>query len=534
MSDSPAEKIPDAIPECEHCRKPQPLCIRDSVVPLENRLSLLILQHPQEQDRALGTARLKSALAWHYRDRHGLTVDPARIAVTTGSSAAFNLAFLSLFDAGDAVAIARPGYPAYRNILGALGLDVVEVPVTAETHFTLTPESLDAAQKESGLRLKGVLLASPANPTGTVTGREGLKALADYCLANSIAFISDEIYHGLTFSGEETSALELTDEAIVINSFSKYYCMTGWRIGWMVLPEELVRPVERIAQNLYISPPDLSQRAAIVAFDATEELEAIKAGYAENRRILLVDLPMGKGQRRARGQCAARRAWACIDGDGQGRRDIPPALPAMEIGKAVRAHDPDEASIGKRASQKAHGLPGVSEPLLRLESGHANARIVDHRPRGAHPVGEGRQFRMVLERIAWGHQYPDGIEFQAAHGFFHDQHVARMDGVETAPEKADAHAAARRRQVSYAGDANGRTEGHPWLPLWRRGRKAAGESVLPVAGSVPKTRSFQPNSPKGIRCPRPARMRGWRSPDATGVKSSGIRDATVHCRGRGI
>ncbi|WP_454849290.1 pyridoxal phosphate-dependent aminotransferase [Rhizobium binxianense] len=240
---------------------------------------------------ALGTARLKSALAWHYRDRHGLTVDPARIAVTTGSSAAFNLAFLSLFDAGDAVAIARPGYPAYRNILGALGLDVVEVPVTAETHFTLTPESLDAAQKESGLRLKGVLLASPANPTGTVTGREGLKALADYCSANSIAFISDEIYHGLTFAGEETSALELTDEAIVINSFSKYYCMTGWRIGWMVLPERLVRPVERIAQSLYISPPELSQVAAAAALGASVELDGVKASYAANRALLMRRLP---------------------------------------------------------------------------------------------------------------------------------------------------------------------------------------------------------------------------------------------------
>ncbi len=135
----------------------------------------------------------------------------------------------------DAVAIARPGYPAYRNILGALGLKVLEVSVTAETQFTLTPQSLEAAQKESGMTLKGVLLASPANPTGTVTGRDGLQALADYCAAHSIAFISDEIYHGLTFAGEEASALELTDEAIVINSFSKYYCMTGWRIGWMVL-----------------------------------------------------------------------------------------------------------------------------------------------------------------------------------------------------------------------------------------------------------------------------------------------------------
>lgn len=240
---------------------------------------------------ALGTAALKQALSAHYKTRHGLTIDPARIAITTGSSAGFNLAFLSLFDAGDAVAIARPGYPAYRNILGALGLRVLEVPVTAETHFTLTPESLEAAQQEAGIRLKGVLLASPANPTGTVTGREGLKALADYCSANSIAFISDEIYHGLTFIGEEASALELTDEAIVINSFSKYYCMTGWRIGWMVLPERLVRPIERVAQSLYISPPELSQIAATAALGASEELERYKASYAANRALLMRRLP---------------------------------------------------------------------------------------------------------------------------------------------------------------------------------------------------------------------------------------------------
>nr|WP_210276742.1 MULTISPECIES: aminotransferase class I/II-fold pyridoxal phosphate-dependent enzyme [unclassified Rhizobium] len=240
---------------------------------------------------ALGTARLKHALAEHYRDRHGLEIAPARIAITTGSSAAFNLAFLSLFDAGDAVAIARPGYPAYRNILGALGLNVVEVPVTAETHFTLTPESLEAIQTEKGVKLTGVLLASPANPTGTVTGRDGLKALAAYCDANDIAFISDEIYHGLTFAGEETSALELTDEAIVINSFSKYYCMTGWRIGWMVLPERLVRPIERVAQSLYISPPELSQIAATAALGAGDELDGVKASYAANRELLLDRLP---------------------------------------------------------------------------------------------------------------------------------------------------------------------------------------------------------------------------------------------------
>jgi aspartate/methionine/tyrosine aminotransferase len=240
---------------------------------------------------ALGTLALRQALSAHYQTRHGLSVDPKRIAITTGSSAGFNLAFLTLFDAGDSVAIARPGYPAYRNILAALGLNVLEVPVTEETQFTLTPESLEAAQAVSGKRLKGVLLASPANPTGTVTGRAALKALADYCADRSIAFISDEIYHGLTFVGEETSALELTDEAIVINSFSKYYCMTGWRIGWMVLPERLVRPIERVAQSLYISAPELSQIAAEAALGAGAELDVYRESYGRNRDFLMRRLP---------------------------------------------------------------------------------------------------------------------------------------------------------------------------------------------------------------------------------------------------
>ncbi|KQV34396.1 MULTISPECIES: aminotransferase class I/II-fold pyridoxal phosphate-dependent enzyme [unclassified Rhizobium] len=240
---------------------------------------------------ALGTNSLKIGIAKHYKTRYGIEVDPQRIAVTTGSSAGFNLAFLALFDPGDCVAIARPGYPAYRNILAALGLTVVEVEANAETGFTLTPESLAAAEKKAGCRLDGVLLASPANPTGTVTGRAGLKALADYCHECGIALISDEIYHGLTFAGEETTALSVTDEAVIINSFSKYYCMTGWRIGWMVLPESQVRAFERIAQSLYISPPELSQIAAEAALGAEAELDVYKASYGANRALLLKRLP---------------------------------------------------------------------------------------------------------------------------------------------------------------------------------------------------------------------------------------------------
>jgi aspartate/methionine/tyrosine aminotransferase len=240
---------------------------------------------------ALGTLSLKKAIAGHYHSRHGIVLDPQRIAVTTGSSAGFNLAFLALFDPGDCVAIARPGYPAYRNIMAALGLTVVEIEANAETGFTLTPESLERAAAQADKPLKGVLLASPANPTGTVTGKARLKALANYCRAQSIAFISDEIYHGLTFAGEETTALEVADDAVVINSFSKYYCMTGWRIGWMVLPEPQVRAFERIAQSLYISPPELSQIAAEAALGAHEELDGYKRAYAANRDLLLKRLP---------------------------------------------------------------------------------------------------------------------------------------------------------------------------------------------------------------------------------------------------
>lgn len=240
---------------------------------------------------ALGTVELRRALAGYYERRHGVAVPAERIVVTTGSSAGFNLAFLGLFDVGDAVAIARPGYPAYRNILKALGLEVMEVPVSAETRFTLTPESLEAAQRAAGRRLKGVLLASPANPTGTVTGRAQLAALMTYCRSEDITLISDEIYHGLTFAGEEASALEIGDDVVVINSFSKYYCMTGWRIGWMVVPEATVRPLECVAQSLYISPPELSQIAATAALDAAPELEAYKDSIRANRDFLQRRLP---------------------------------------------------------------------------------------------------------------------------------------------------------------------------------------------------------------------------------------------------
>ncbi len=238
---------------------------------------------------ALGIRPLRTRIARYYGEEHGLSVPAERIAVTTGSSAGFNLAFLAAFDVGDRIAVAAPGYPAYRNLLGALGLEVVEIAVTADTRYALTPGLIESAHREKPLA--GVLIASPANPSGTVMEPAALKALIEASEAMGLTFISDEIYHRLVYNGAAATALQFSDRAIVVNSFSKYYCMTGWRVGWMVLPEPLVRPVERIAQNLYISAPDLSQQAAVAAFEATDELEAVKAGYAANRELLLKRLP---------------------------------------------------------------------------------------------------------------------------------------------------------------------------------------------------------------------------------------------------
>lgn len=235
----------------------------------------------------LGLASLRKAIAGHCADHYGLDVDPGRIAVTTGSSAAFNLAFLVMFDPGDRVAIAAPGYPAYRNIMAALGIDVVEIELGDAAY--LHAGHLEAAHREKPL--KGVLFASPANPTGAVIPADELATLVSTAESLGIAVISDEIYHRLAYGAPDTTALAFSNSVTVINSFSKYYCMTGWRIGWMVLPDELVRPVECIGQSLYISPPELSQIAAIEAFAATEELEAVKRRYAWNRELLMTRLP---------------------------------------------------------------------------------------------------------------------------------------------------------------------------------------------------------------------------------------------------
>ncbi|UXM94082.1 aminotransferase class I/II-fold pyridoxal phosphate-dependent enzyme [Bartonella sp. HY329] len=238
---------------------------------------------------SLGLKALREAIAHYYFIHHGIEIGFERIAITTGSSAAFNLAFLSYFDVGDNVAITRPGYPAYRNIMKALGINVIEIEVDKNNGGVLTVDALLEAHKRTPL--KAVLFASPANPTGASLNAEQLIQIVNAASDNNIHIISDEIYHRLNYSGPDITALSYSDNVTIINSFSKYYCMTGWRIGWMVLPKNAVRSIERIAQSLYISPPELSQKAAIAAFDATEELERVKAQYQLSRDLLAYSLP---------------------------------------------------------------------------------------------------------------------------------------------------------------------------------------------------------------------------------------------------
>jgi len=236
---------------------------------------------------ALGLEPLRERIARYYKDYYSVDLAPARVVVTTGSSSGFLLAFLSAFEAGDRVGVCSPGYPAYRNILKALGLVPVDIPVTALTDFHPRPETIDALSDP----LDGLLVASPSNPTGSMLSAAELKQLCSFCRERGIRFISDEIYHGITFGEKAHTALDYDDDVIVINSFSKYFSMTGWRLGWMVVPENLLRSVECLAQNMFISPPTLSQFAGVAAFDCIEELDANVARYARNREVLLNELP---------------------------------------------------------------------------------------------------------------------------------------------------------------------------------------------------------------------------------------------------
>jgi len=243
------------------------------------------LEQPLGYTVSLGLPELRAGIAALYRRWYGVDLDPARVVVTTGSSSAFILAFTALFEAGDRVALGEPGYPSYRQILRALSLQPVGVPTAAGNRYQPVPEDL------AGLDVQGLIVASPGNPTGTQLSREALAALVGWAEARDVAFVSDEIYHGLHYGPRAVSALEISPKPWIINSFSKYFSMTGWRVGWMVVPEDQIRRVERLAQNLFICPPHASQIVALAALDCVDELEANRAIYAENRRLMLEGLP---------------------------------------------------------------------------------------------------------------------------------------------------------------------------------------------------------------------------------------------------
>ena len=242
------------------------------------------LEQPLGYTVALGLPELRQGIAALYQRWYGIDLDPARVVVTPGSSGAFILAFSALFDAGDRVALGEPGYPSYRQILRAMSLQPVGIPTRIEDRYQPRPEDLPDD-------VQGLILASPGNPSGTVLRREELAALTTRAAALGVSVISDEIYHGLDYGAGFHSALEVTDDVVVINSFSKYFSMTGWRIGWMVVPEPMIRTVERIAQNMFICPPHASQVAALAALDCVDEAEANLAVYAANRQMLLERLP---------------------------------------------------------------------------------------------------------------------------------------------------------------------------------------------------------------------------------------------------
>ena len=235
----------------------------------------------------LGIPELREAIAGHYERTYALPVDPTDVVVTTGSSGGFQLAFLAAFDPGDRVALARPGYPAYRNILSALGCEVVELPCDGRTRFQPTVAMLE----EIG-PIKGLVLASPANPTGTVLPAAELAAIAGWCVTHGVQLVSDEIYHRIDYAGAATSAWQYSREAVVVNSFSKYFAMTGWRLGWLLVPQRLHRAIDCLTGNFTICPPALSQYAGVAAFEEESyaELDGHVARYRTNRELLLTGL----------------------------------------------------------------------------------------------------------------------------------------------------------------------------------------------------------------------------------------------------
>ncbi|EPX80403.1 pyridoxal phosphate-dependent aminotransferase [Salipiger mucosus] len=234
---------------------------------------------------ALGIPALRERIAQHYGEWYDIDLDPGRVMVTQGSTGAFILAFTALLDAGQTMALGAPGYPSYRQILKALDIKAAEIPTSEKNGYQLVPDDL------KGVDYDGMLIASPANPTGTMLGKDGLGALIGDAQERGAAFISDEIYHGIEYEKRAVSALEISDDVCVINSFSKYFSMTGWRVGWMVVPDAQVRQLERLAQNLFICAPHAAQITALAAMDAREELDANVEVYRRNRELMLAGLP---------------------------------------------------------------------------------------------------------------------------------------------------------------------------------------------------------------------------------------------------
>jgi aspartate/methionine/tyrosine aminotransferase len=310
---------------------------------------------------ALGLPALRDRIARLYGEWYGIDLDPGRVVVTAGSSAGFILAFTSLFAPGERVAIAEPGYPSYRNILKALDLDPVGLPARAEDRYQPDPAALAPD-------LAGLLVASPANPTGAMLDKHALAALVEACAERGIAFVSDEIYHGIQYGARPVSALEISDEVYVINSFSKYFSMTGWRVGWMVVPAEHVRRIERLMQNLFICAPHVSQVAALAALDATEELEANLAVYRANRALLLEGLPHA-GFERIAPPDGAFYLYADVSGMTQDSRELADRI-LKEAGVAVTPgldFDP-RRGLGTLRFSYAGPTADMREGLARLEA----------------------------------------------------------------------------------------------------------------------------------------------------------------------
>ena len=239
------------------------------------------LNQPLGYTVGLGLPDLRARIARHYGEWYGVDLDPARVVITAGASGAFLLAFSALFDNGERVGLGTPCYPSYRQILKAVGLTPVDIPTSLDQRFQPLPGDVAAHD------LAGLIVASPANPTGTMLDRDALAALADACAARDAALISDEIYHGIDYDARPVTALQVTDEAYVVNSFSKYFSMTGWRVGWMIVQPDHVRRVERLAQNMFICASHASQYLALHAMDCTDELETNKAVYAANRALMI-------------------------------------------------------------------------------------------------------------------------------------------------------------------------------------------------------------------------------------------------------